>query len=160
MEHGPSAVRPPLPAADTASTAGGRAATAQDDPEDPSDGSLPSVHKSLEEVEPGRAVPWGPSPGAKLMMRIWRAACVLLVTGLCMAAWAAATASNQPKRYSYSYDAGAGLELNIYGCDIRVIPSDTPSLTVDFISGCGRRQRRSVTPISALESPFHAFLAP
>jgi hypothetical protein len=134
------------PAVGTVSSEGGPAAAAQGDPEDPrhkpSDDSLTSLHKSLEDAKPGRAVPWGPSPGAKAMMRAWRTLCALLVTGLCIAIWAAMTSSNEPKRYSYSYDAAAGLELNTFGCDIRMLPSDTPSLYVDFISGCGHRSQQ------------------
>mmetsp|Transcript_32452 Transcript_32452/g.103487 ORF Transcript_32452/g.103487 Transcript_32452/m.103487 type:complete len:161 (-) Transcript_32452:134-616(-) len=93
-------------------------------------------------------------------MRTWHSLCALLVTGLCMAAWAVVTSSNEPKRYTYSYDEGAGLELNTYGCDIRMLPSDTPSLSVDFISGCGARTARSVPPLTVCRHRPRPFPAP
>lgn len=72
MERGPSTGHPTQPAAGTVSAADGRATAAHGDPEDPghraSKGNLTPLHQFLN-TETGHAVPWGPSPGAIVMMR-------------------------------------------------------------------------------------------
>ena len=98
------------------------------------------MHNSISPVDPEDPAPkqveWGPSPSAKILMRAWRALCVLLVTGMTIGIWAAATAHNQPKLYRYSYVDADGVQLDTFGCDVRMIPADAPTIDVNFVSGC------------------------
>jgi len=86
---------------------------------------------------------WGPSPHAKRLMRLWRAACVLIVTALALAIWAATFLHNQRFVHHYSYVEADGVQLDTYACDVWIVPADAPTVTVEFI---GNRFLSRVTP--------------
>jgi len=77
----------------------------------------------------------GPSRSVKTLQRCWRLICALAMGGLTLLIWAALTARNERAAYTWRYSESVGVELNIYGCDVRLVAADSPTLVLEYVRG-------------------------